>query len=134
MSEYWADPSKSESSTNLSSSSGCWLTDDLVKFPPLGPENLVRLGEDLLHVYPIWCEYRGYARNDERVSRISVMISKSKNSPTDLSPAEATILAEMFREVLLPRQIPSQCLTPLAVRKYPMGIARVPIRTRGLDF
>ena len=107
MLKYWADPSESESSTHLSSSSGCWLTDDLVEFPPLGPEDLVRLGEDLLHVYPIWCEYRGYAQNDERVSRVSAMISKSKNSPTDLSPAEATVLAETFRKVLLPRQIPS---------------------------
>ena len=134
MLNYWADPSESELSTHLNSSSGCWLTDDLVEFPPLGPENLVRLGEDLLHVYPIWCKYSNEARNDECVSRVSAMISKSKNSPTGLSPAEATILAEMFRKVLLPRQIPSQCLTPLAVRPYPDAMTQVTFRTLGPEF
>ena len=134
MRRYLAVPSESESSTHLSSSSGCRLTDDLVEFPPLGPEDLVRLGEDLLHVYPIWCKYDKYLRNDECVSSVSAMISRGTISPTDLSPAEATVLAETFRKVLLPRQIPSQRLTPLAVRPCLELVERVPFRTRGPDF
>ena len=134
MSGHFADPSKSESSTHLSSSSGCWLTEDLVEFPPLGPEDLIRLGEDLLHVYPIWCKYDKYLRKDECVSSVSAVISRGTISPTDLSPAEATVLAETFRKVLLPLQIPSQSLTPLAVRPYPTLLLRVTFRTRSPDF
>ena len=56
--EDWADPSKSEPSTQLNSSSGRRLTVDLVEFPHLGPEDLIRLGEDLLRVYHIYCKVR----------------------------------------------------------------------------
>ena len=101
--EDWADRPKSESPIQPNSNSGCRLTDDLVEFPPLSPEDLLRLGEDLLHVYPIWCEHGKYARNNECVSSVSAVISRGTNPPTGLSTDEATELAETFRKVLLPR-------------------------------
>ena len=135
MSDVFADPSKSEPSIYLRSNGGCqWLMNDLVEFPPIGHKNLIRLGEDLLHVYPIWCECWEHARNDQYVSSVSAVISRETNPPTDLSPAEATALAETFREVVFPRHIPSQSLTPLAIRPYPDGVTRVPFRTRGPGF
>ena len=131
----WADPSESESSTQLNSSNGSRLTNDLVKFPTLDSEDLIRLGEDLVHVYPMYylVRYRP-RRDDEYVSSISNMIPRGEISPTDLSSVEATTLSGMFRKVHLPYQIPSQCLTPLLVRPYPDGVTRVTVRTRGLDF
>ena len=132
----YVDPSKSESSTQLNSSSGRRLTNDLVEFPPISPENLIRLGEDLLHVHPIYCEVWGwiYREEGEYVSSISNMISRGKTSPTGLSSEEATALAETFRKVPLPHQIPSRCLTPLVVRPYPIGMERFTIQTRGPEF
>jgi len=131
----WADPSKSESSTQPNSSGGSWLTSDLVDFPPLGSEDLIRLGEDLLHVYPIFYKDRYYLpkRDSKTVSSISAVILRGKTSPTGLSPEEATALAETFRNVPLPRRIPSWCLTPLVVRPYLTNIPRVAIQTRGPD-
>ena len=52
------DPSKSKSLTQLNSSSGSQLTDYLVRFPPLSSEELIRLGEDLLYVCPVFYQGR----------------------------------------------------------------------------
>jgi len=113
--EDWIDPSKSESSIQLNASTGGWLTNDLVEFPPLSPKNLVRLGEDLLHAHPIHDRVRVcfQPESDKYLSSISAMMSSSKTSRKGLSSEEATALAELFRKVSLPHQIPSQCLTPL---------------------
>jgi len=107
---------------------------DLVEFPPLGSEDLIRLGEDLLHVYPIYREHRGGTRGDEYVSPVSNVISRGENTPTDLSSEEAIALTETFRKVPLPYPIPSHYLTPPVIRPYPIGFTRVPVRTRGPDF
>jgi len=132
--EDWIDPSKSESSTQPNASGGGWLTNDLVKFPLLSPENLVRLGEDLLHVCPIYNHLRFIHPQDKHRSSISALISRGKTSPTGLSSEEALALARIFRKVSLPHQIPSQHLMPLVVRPYPDGGTRVSIRTHGQDF
>ena len=128
------DPSKSELSIQLNASSGSWLTNYLVEFPSLSPENLIRLGEDLLRACTIHGEVRSAPTNNKYLSSISALMPRGKTSPTGLSSEKATALAEIFRNVSLPRQIPSQYLTPLVVRPYPDGWARVPIRTRGPDF
>ena len=128
------DPSKSESSTQLNASSVSWLTNGLVEFPPLSSENLIRLGEDLLHACPIHTRVRDTPQSNKYLSSISALISRGKTSPTGLSSEEATALAEIFHKVSLPHQIPSQRLTPLVVRPYPDGGLRVIIRTRGPDF
>jgi len=107
--------------------------DDLVELPPLGSADLIRLREDLLHVDPIYREHRT-AWSVIRVPSASDLISRDKNTPTDLSSEEATALAETFRQVPLPYQIPSQCLKPLVVRPYPNGGSQVTVRTRGPDF
>jgi len=131
----WADPSESESSTQLNSNSGSRLTTDLVEFPPLGPEDLVRLGEDLLHICPIYNKVRYHSQeDDEHLSSISNVISRGMISPMGLSSEEATALAERFRKVPLPRQICSQCLTHLVIRSYPDILTRVSVQTRGPDF
>ena len=130
----WADPSKSESSTQLHSRSGSRLTNELVEFPPVSPENLIRLGEDLLHVYPIYREHRNEAWGKEYLSSISTVISRgTRTSPTNLSSEEATALAEAFRKVSLSRHIPSRCLTLLVVRPYLDGLTRVAVRIHGPD-
>ena len=131
---YRVDLSKSKSSIQLSSSSSSRLTDDLVEFPPLSPEDLIRLGEDLVHIYPIHDKHVGYPWHDERVSLISDMISKGKTSPMGLSPEEATLLAEAIRKVPLPRQIPSQCLMPLVISPRADGKDRVSVRSHGPEF
>jgi len=96
------DPSESESSTQLTASSGSWLTNNLVEFPPVSPENLIRLGEDLLHVCPIHDKVRCASLKGRHLPSISAMISRGKISPTGLSSEDATALAEIFRKVSLP--------------------------------
>jgi len=110
------------------------MVDDLVEFPPLGSEDLIRLGEDLLHVYPIYCEEHNTRQDGKYVSSISEVVVRGKNSATGLSSEEATALAEMFRKVPPVRQLSSQCLMPLVIRPYPDGLKRVAVRTRGPDF
>ena len=134
--EDYADPSGSESLTELNSTSGSWLTDDLVEFPPFGSEDLIKLGEDLLHVCPIYNKVQYHSRpNEKDIRSISNVISRGKTSPTGLSSVETTALAETFRKVPPPqKKTPFQCLTPLVVRPYPIGFTRVSVRTRGLDF
>jgi len=132
--EDWIDPSKSESSTQLNASSGSWLTNDLVDFPPLSPENLIRLGEDLLHACLIHNRARSTPESNRYLSSISAIMPRGETAPTRLSLEEATALAEIFRKVSLPHQISSQCLTSLVVRPYPGGGARVSIQTRGPDY
>jgi len=132
MTEYYADLRKSEWSTQLNSSSDSRLRVDLVEFPPVGRENLIRLGEDLLHVYPIYHEYQDATRQDEHVSSISVVISRYKTSPTSFTRKEETILAETFRKVPLPRQVPFQCLMPPVVRPYCLAWAT--LWAHGSDF
>jgi len=63
----------------------------------------MQLGEDLLHVYPIYRESNDDNEDDERVLSISKLISRGNTSPTGLSSAEAEELATMFRDVPLPR-------------------------------
>ena len=131
----WGDPSESESSIQLNSSSGSRLRSDSVEFPPLGSEDLIRLGEDLLHVHPVF--YRARYLPEQRhgyVSSISNVVSRGKSPPMDLSSEEVTALAGTFRKVLSPRRISSQCLTPLVGRQYPDVLTWASVRTRGPDF
>jgi len=128
------DPSKSESPIQPNANGGGRLTSDLVEFPPLSPENLIRLGEDLLHVCSIYNQIRYIPPQDKNRSSISALISRGKKSPTGLSSEGAAALAEIFLEVPLPHQITSQCLTHLVVRPYPDRGTRVTIRARGPDF
>ena len=133
----WVDLSKSEPSTQLNSSDGSWLKNDLAKFPLLGSEDLIRLGEDFLHVHPIYIKNSyNTGQDDEYLLSISNMISMGKVSPTGLSSEDATALAETFRKVPLPRQTPSQRLTSLVVRSYSGGLLAlcVAIQTRRSDF
>jgi len=110
-SEEWVDPSKSEPLAQLNSDTGGgWLTNHLVEFPPLGSKDLIRLGEDLLHVHPIFRKHRHNAQeSDAYIPSVSNLISRGGNSPTGLSSEEATALAETFRKVHLPP------LNPLSV-------------------
>ena len=103
-------------------------------FPLVSPKNLIRLGEDLLHVYPIYCEDRNGTLDNIYIPWIFEVVSKGKASPTGLSSEEANALAGVFREVPLPYKILYQCLTPLVVRLYLDGVMRVPVRTHGPDF
>ena len=102
-------------------------------FPPLGSKDLIRLGEDWLHVDPVYRKERGYSGRDKHVSSISDVISRSKTT-MDLSSEETTELAETFRKVPLPRQMSSQGLTLLVVRPFQDLLPRVSVRTRGRDF
>ena len=108
----------------------------LVDFPPLGSEDLIRLGEDLLHVHPIYYDpqYGVLEQGAKTLSSISNVISSGKTSPTGLSSEETTALSETFRKVPLPHRFPSHCPTPLVVRPYPDRTPRVTARTRGPDF
>jgi len=61
-----------------------------------------------LHVHPLYKKTGYHTRQeDELISSISNMISRGKTSSTGLSSEEAAALTKMFREVPLPRQIPS---------------------------
>jgi len=130
--EHYGDLPKSESWAQLNSSSGSWLTDRLVEFPPLGSEDLIQLREDFLRVYPIYCKHRNYTWSDKYITSISDAIPRDK--ATYLSSEEATALTTMLRKVPLLRQIISQLLTSLADRPYLYGLAQVSVRTRGRDF
>jgi len=95
--------------------------------------DLIRLGEDLLHVHPIYQKSQERPRQEDRlISSISDLISRGKSSPTGLSSADAIALAKIFRWVPPPHQIPPQPhLMPLVVRTYPNLVACS--RTRGPD-
>ena len=94
---------QSEPQTNLNSTSDSSRADDPVKFRSLSHENLTRLGKDLVHVFPILCEDGPQLSTETSkfVSSVSDLISRGK-APTGLSSADATVLAEMFREVSYP--------------------------------
>ena len=105
------DYPESESQTNLNSISDSSRADDPVEFDSLSHKNLIRLGEDSEHVFRI---LRRDGRDistgtSEFMSSVSGMMSRGK-APTGLSSADATALAEMFREVPYPRQPP--CSSP----------------------
>ena len=103
----FTNPYESESPTQPNSNSGGSPTDDLAEFLPLGPVNLIRLGEDLLHTHPIYYQEHPTTIQDQKyVSSISNVIPWDKPSPTDLSSEEATALAETFREVHSPAGSP----------------------------
>ena len=88
-----------------------------------------------MHVCPLFYEVQVSPQQPRKYElSISEMISRGKTSPTGLSSEEMTMLRETFHKVLLPRQVPSQCLMPLVVRPYPIAFSRVPVRTRGPDF
>jgi hypothetical protein len=79
---------------------------DSVRFPVVGPENLVRLAEDSLRVYSTLLRlepsYGDVEADRECISSISGLTSRDATSPTRLSSAEAAVLAEMFHQVLFP--------------------------------
>jgi len=95
---------ESESPAQLNSSSAGLLTNRSVEFLPLGPENLIRLGEDLLHTFPIFQpdERRIPNEDKEHISSISNLVSRNRISPTDLPSEEAAALAETFCKVPFP--------------------------------
>ena len=102
-------------------------------FPPVGPENLIRLGEDLLHVLPIYREDGNENLGDEYVLLISNEVAWGKASLSGLSPRGATTLTRTFRKVPLLRQLSTKFLTPLVARPYQDMLPRVSVRTRGPD-
>ena len=63
--------------------------------------NLIRLGEDLLHAFPIYHEREHLTPEEDQqhISSIANVISRYKTSPADLSSEEATALAETFHKV-----------------------------------
>jgi len=93
----------------------------------------MRLGEDLLHVHPIYRKnHHRSQQDDERILSISDVMSRGKTSPTGLSLADATVLVETVRKVPTPRYIPPQHLMPVVVRPDQDGVAI--FRTHGPDF
>jgi len=104
----WADPSESELSTQPNSGGVDRPMDDLVEFPPLGSVDLIRLGEDLLHAYPIYHKHRDDIRHDVvYIASVSNLISRGENSaPGTFSSEEATALEATFRKVPFPAKFP----------------------------
>ena len=104
---------------------------DLVKFPPVSHENLIRLGEDLLrafsaarvhgisNIYQCQSLYTrlGSAREGGGyMSLISGLILRDGFPVKSLSSIEEATLTEAFNKVLFLRQVFSQSLTFLVVR------------------
>ena len=89
----------------------------IVEFPPVSPENLVRLGEDLLRASSIPisfdCQHIS-AEGRQYLSSISGLISRGKISPMGL--AEVVDLAKIFQKAGLLHCIFSRSLMPLVVR------------------
>jgi hypothetical protein len=77
-----------------------------VRFPVVGPENLVRLAEDSLRVYSTLLQLEplyGFMEADgECMSSISGLTSGGPTSSTRLYSVKAAVLAEMFSQVLFP--------------------------------
>ena len=99
------DDLESESQTNLNSigDSSRARADDPVELHSLSHENLIRLGKDLVHAFSVLRrnEWEFPADTFEFVSSVSDLMSRGRVS-TGLSSADATALAEMFREVPYP--------------------------------
>ena len=98
---------ESEPQTNLNSTSDSSRADDPVEFDSLSHKNLIRLGEDLLHVFSSLRQdgWEFSTQTSEFMSSISDLMQKGGAS-TGLSSADATALAEMFHEVTYPHQPP----------------------------
>ena len=107
------------------------------EFPPVNHKNLLRLEEELLHVFlvlPLGPHQRTTLR--EVHEYISNVISKDSASPTISSSAKAAAFIKTRREVSLPRYISPQSLKHVAVRQLrsyrpPYGLLRY---TYGSDF
>ena len=97
------DDLESESQTNLNAIGDSSRADDPVELHSLSHENLIRLGKDLVHAFSILRrnEWEFPADTFEFVSSVSDLMSRGRAS-TGLSSADATALAEMFREVPYP--------------------------------
>jgi hypothetical protein len=80
---------------------------DSVRFPAVGPENLVRLAEESLKVYPTLLRlnplYGDEVADREYISSISALISRDATSPTRSSSAEVAASTETSHQVLSPR-------------------------------
>ena len=85
------------------------VDDDSVRFPAVGPENLVRLAEESLQVYSTLLRlnpsYGDVVEDREYISSISGLVSRDTTSPTRLSSAEAAASTETSHQVLFPRYI-----------------------------
>ena len=98
---------KSEPQTNLNSTSDSSRADDPVEFDSLSHENLIRLGEDLLHVFSSLRQdgWEFPTETSEFMSSISDLMPRGGAS-TGLSSADATALAVIFRKVTYPHHPP----------------------------
>ena len=101
------DYPESEPQTNLNSTSDSSRADDPVEFHSLSHENLIRLGEDLLRVFSSLRQegLKFSTQTSESMSSISDLMPGGGAS-TGLSSADATALAEMFRKVTYPPNLP----------------------------
>jgi hypothetical protein len=92
---------------------------DSVKFPAVGPDNLVRLAEESLRVYSTLLRlnpsYGGVVADREYISSISGLISRDPTSPTRLFSAGAAVLRKMLHQVL-PLRYTFPSLRPLVDR------------------
>jgi len=75
-----ADPYESESPTQPTPSSGDLRADVSVEFPPVSPDNLIRLGEDLLRTnsLPISGDFYPVPRSTQYLSPISNLMQTLK--------------------------------------------------------
>jgi hypothetical protein len=80
--------------------------DALVKSPPVGRKNLIRLAKELLYTLLILPMDPGELVKLKTVQEyISNAISRDRTSTTTLSSAEVTALAKTFRKVSFPARI-----------------------------
>lgn len=119
MSGAYLDESKSQTHLNLHSDAD---EQRLVAFPPVEPEDVIRLREDFLHASHVYRKYlEGQPKHQldrEHISLIPDVISRVKISLEGSPSEEATALAEIFREVPFPRKIPARALIPPVVRSF----------------
>ena len=129
----------SELLTYMDRDSGSRCADDAVDFAGLGPENLIRLGEDFVRALP----HRtppGWRKEDLEWKRlISEVVSRVGTSPLGLSSQDVTLLETTVLQVsFFPRQTFPLPLKYLVVRSYSppirLIISRGTNRIHGSDF
>lgn len=96
-----------------------------INFALLGPENLVRLGEDFARALPLVIRDPPRSRMEEGwIDSITEAVSKDEPLKTRVSPQEAAMLAETFRQALQRVHLSDAVMRDLWVRVHAHALLR----------
>lgn len=93
-------------------------------FTSLSGENLIGIAEDFVRALPFVTRDPPRSREEDRIDLVSEVVSRAGESPTGLSPQDATTLANTFRQALLHLRLSSSSMESLWTRIYVHALLR----------